>query len=128
MAQRLKTILLLISLIPPACAAKRSPPQPVAPVTRNGVIYSAPNNDARAAHVIASDLKSGKKLWDVTVFETKYEPNLEEDVQDVFITELRFDGDSLLVRDEKARCYSIDLKRKSVERVSSWRCFWKSIR
>jgi hypothetical protein len=66
--------------------------------------------------VVASDLKSGKKLWDLVVFQTKIDPYMEEDVQWVFITSLKFDGDSLIVQDEKSRCYRVNLITRTVEK------------
>ena len=57
------------------------------------------------------------------VFETKIEPDLEEDVQWVFITHLRFKGTVLFVKDEKSRCYRVNVATKVVEKAS---CFWNS--
>ena len=41
----------------------------------------------------------------------------EEDNQWVFISDLKFAGNSLLVRDEKNRCYSIELNTKHVKKA-----------
>jgi hypothetical protein len=44
------------------------------------------------------------------------DPKLEEDVQWVFITGLSISGGSLLVEDEKGRCYVVNLDTKAVKR------------
>ncbi len=75
------------------------------------------------AFVIASDAKTGKELWRLTIFETKIEPFLEEDVQWVFITRLELKGNSLLVQDEKSRCYQIDLAARHVTKKNCFLVF-----
>jgi len=96
-------------------SAKRAPPQPVAPVFQNNVKYSAAG-DGRTGIVIASDASSGKELWRVEIFRVDYNPRLEEDVQDVYITELKLEDNRLLVKDEKLRCYLVDLSTRRVKR------------
>jgi hypothetical protein len=103
-----------LALLPVASMSKRTAPKPVPPITENGVVYSAPNEDGRVAFVVASSAKTGKELWRLTIFETKIEAFLEEDVQWVFITRLAFKENSLLVQDEKSRCYKIDLTTRQV--------------
>jgi len=112
----------IFSLVPAGMFAKRAVPKPVVPVVFNGVTYSAPN-DRRGAYVVATDEKNGRKLWEVKVFETKYDSQLEEDVQDVWITELHISNDSLLVKDEKSRCYRVNLATHVAKRQ-----YWSSCR
>lgn len=91
-------ILLLMALAAGAAAAKRGAPKDVAPVTLKGVIYSAPHD--QMGHVVAKDEKTGNLLWNKQVYVVKYDPQFEKDVQDCFITELRFADDKLLVSNE----------------------------
>lgn len=78
--------------------------------------YSVPNDNGRIGHVVASDDRSGKTLWDIKVFEVQIDPKLEEDVQWVFITDLKLVGNALRIKDEKSRCYTLDLTAKKVKR------------
>jgi outer membrane protein assembly factor BamB len=97
--------------------AKRVPPKDVPPVVVNGTRYSA-NGDGKDSYVVATDVPSGKELWRVKVFHTRIEFwRGEEDNQWVFISDLKFADNSLLVRDEKNRCYSIDLNTKHVKKA-----------
>lgn len=91
------------------------PPRPVAPVVANGVEYSA-DGDGRNGYVVATDIASGRELWKVKIFHTRIKFWVEEDVQWVYITNLKLVGDALLVRDEKARGYSVDVKSKHVRK------------
>lgn len=97
-------------------SAKRAAPKPVPPVVRNGVKYTVPNDNGRIGHVVASEDRSGKTLWDIKVFEVQIDPKLEEDVQWVFITDLKLAGNALRVKDEKSRCFNLDLTSKKVKR------------
>ena len=99
------------ALLAAVAFAKRVPPKPVAPVISAGIRYTA-EGDGRDQYVVAADASSDKVLWKVKVFHTRIKPFLEEDVQWVFITDLKLRGNSLIVRDKKSRCYSIDLTTK----------------
>src|SRR5713101_6514354 len=100
--------IVLLCLFGSICAtAKRVPPKPVPPVVADGIRYSA-EGDGKDGYVVATAEASGKTLSRVKVFHTRIEFwRGEEDNQWLFISDLKLAGDSLLVRDEKNRCYSI---------------------
>jgi hypothetical protein len=106
----------LLLFIPLGLFAKRAAPKPVPPVIQNGVKYSAPNDNGRIGHIVASEVRGGKTLWDIKIFEIEIDPKLEEDVQWVFITELHLGGNLLRIRDERSRCYSLNLATKKVKK------------
>jgi hypothetical protein len=108
-------LILALALSVPLLRAKRVPPKAVAPVVYRGTTYSAPNDDGRVGYILASD-SDGKRLFQIHIFDTEIDPKLEEDVQWVFITKLKLTGNSLVVRDEKSRCYTVNLDAKSVKR------------
>ena len=109
--------LMLTLLLAAEAQAKRMPPKPVTPVVHEGVKFVAPNGNGREGKIEALDEKTGKKLWDAVIYTKEIDPNLEEDVQWVFITELAVQGNKLLVTNEKNDQYSLDLKTKAVEKV-----------
>jgi hypothetical protein len=115
--RRFLTASLYLTLFAVCAVAKRVPPKPVAPVVSDGIEYWA-DCDGRDAYVVATDIGSGKVLWKVKVFHNRIKFWIEEDVQWVYITNLKLTGQSLLVRDEKSRCYSIDLTAKRVKSQS----------
>jgi hypothetical protein len=106
-------LLILMLVAWPAISAKRVPPPRVAPVTRDGITYSAAG-DGRSAYVIASDAKTGSELWRVKIYHVHINPFMEEDVQWIYISGLKLSGNALLLRNEAARCYRLDLAKKSV--------------
>ena len=109
------TCVALVYLVEPA-AAKRMPPKPVSPVISGGIRSSA-EGDGRDQYVVAADAASGKVLWKVKVFHNIIKFWMEEDVQWVFITDLKLVDNTLLVRDEDARCYSVELKTRGVKKL-----------
>ena len=108
-------LLLAFLLSVDSASGKRAAPKPVPPVSYKGITYSAPNRAGTTNYVYASD-STGKDLFRIKVFDMPIDPNLEEDVQWVFITDLRLSGGSLQVKDEKRRCYLINLDTKAVKR------------
>ncbi len=108
MKTRMGCILLLCTFASSWVSAKRIPIKPVPPVTVNGVQYSA--EDGNDSYVIATDAATRKILWKVKVFHNRVHWwRGEEDNQWIFITDLKLAGKTLIVRDEKNRCYSIQL-------------------
>ena len=102
-------------LLPPNLAlAKRAAPAKVEPVIHQDVRYTAPNDDGRRAYIEARDVRTNKKLWDLTIFTNRIEPTLEEDVQWVFIKALHVRDGALLVTSERDKIYRVDLKTKTV--------------
>jgi len=105
----------VVAFLAVSALAKRVSPKPVTPVISAGIRYSA-EGDGRDQYVVAADASTGKVLWRVKVFHTHIKFWVEEDVQWVFITNLKISDNSLFVRDEKSRCYSVDLTRKHVKK------------
>ncbi len=94
--------------------AKRSAPADVAPIVIKGVEYSAPHD--AMGFVVVKGISSGKELWRVRIYEVRVNPELERDVQDVFITALVAKDDTLLITNERGEKYALDLKTRKVTR------------
>ena len=107
-------IVFAATVLPCLASAKRAAPAKVEPVTHEGIRYVAPNDDGRRAYVEAWDVRTNKKLWDLTVFTTPIDPKLEEDVQWVFIKSLSLRDGTLGITSERGKTYQIDLKTKLV--------------
>lgn len=71
--------------------------------------------------VRAVDAASGSVLWLHRVFAIAYDPDMEQDKQDRFITRLAISerGDSLLIGDERGRRYVLDLRTHQVSVLSA---------
>ena len=95
-------------------AAKRRAPAEVAPVIHQGVRYTAPTG--RMGWVEARDETGDTLLWEVRVYIVTYDPAKEQDVQDVYITELRLEGGELVVRDEREHEWIADLATHEARR------------
>jgi len=116
---RLLVIAALLGLLSPMQAnAKRLPPPKVEPVVFNGVRYVAPNDNGRRGYVQAADAKTNRLLWEVTLFRNSINPSLEEDVQHVYIESMRVEHGKLLVVDEHAVLYAVDLQTRAVTKAA----------
>jgi len=113
--QKFAVMCIALAFLAVSATAKRVAPKPVAPVISGGIRYSA-QGDGRDEYVVATDVSGGNELWKVKAFHTNMRFWVEEDVQWVFITDLKLADNSLFVKDEKSRCYSIDLTRKNVKK------------
>ncbi|PYJ18438.1 MAG: hypothetical protein DME94_02005 [Verrucomicrobia bacterium] len=104
-------------LVPSLALSKRIAPATVTPVVHEGVRYVAPNDDGRRGYIEARDAHTNEKIWELTVFANPIDPNLEEDVQWVFIESLSIQDDTLIVASERKNTYGIDLKTKAITQL-----------
>jgi hypothetical protein len=59
------------------------------PVEINGIKY-VPISTGTSGIIWASDLKTGTKLWEITLFKVLIVRQLEADVQDIFINAIEY--------------------------------------
>ena len=107
--------LLLATLV---AEAKRGAPMEVLPVKVGNIEYSAPHRNGtqkQMGFIEARNLKSGKLIWNRQIYAVKYVPDLEGDVQDVFIRNIKVKGNSLIVTNERKSEYQLDLKTLEVK-------------
>src|SRR5437588_12316385 len=111
---RLTVVLSAMAFLPYFALAKRSAPPRVEPAIHDSIRYIAPNDDGRRAYIEAWDVRTNKKLWDLTIFVNRIDPKLEEDIQWVFIKALRVQDGALIVTPERGKTYQVDLKTRAV--------------
>jgi hypothetical protein len=102
-----------------SASAKRTAPTEVQPVIHEGMRYVAPNDDGRRGYIEAWNVATNKKLWELTLFTNRIDPNLEEDVQWVFIKELRIQDGRLIVTSERGTTYQVDVNTKAITQSDS---------
>jgi hypothetical protein len=104
--------------VPSLAWAKRMPPKPVPPVVFNGVEYSA-DGDGKLGRIIATDMSTKRELWTKKVFRIHIHWwKGEEDTQWIYISYLKLEQNSLFIKDERGRCYRLDLNTRRVKRDS----------
>ena len=112
--RRFAVLLSFLCLVTGA-SAKRSAPAPVPVLVSGDVVYSAPHE--AMGYVVATDAKTLKELWRVQVYTVKIDPELERDVQDVFITSLALKDGSVAVTNEKGSHFMLDPATRKVAEV-----------
>lgn len=127
-------VLLLISVLAGSQARGFRPgPKEGAPVILGATKYLVPHWGAltgrkqNGGYIEARDVKTNDRLWELRVYEIKYDPHLESDVQDIFIVSLKIEGKKLIVVNEKRDKFTVDLDTREVTpkgRVYGWQKKW----
>ena len=103
-------------------SVKRRVPEPP-PVVHNGVRYQVEfggksHGFPQIGGVVAAvDDATERVLWTVVVYRVTFNPNKEEDTQEVFITDLALNGDGtrLIVTNEAGKRFAINPATHAVE-------------
>ena len=97
--------------------AKRAVPSKVTPVQVGSIEYSAPHGKSQnqMGCIEARKVGSGELLWIRQVYVVKYDPDLEGDVQDVYIKSFKVKGNSLIIINERKSEYQLNLKTLQVK-------------
>jgi outer membrane protein assembly factor BamB len=103
----------LATLATLAAGAKTLAPKEVAPVTKDGTVYSAPSDQMGC--VVATNEQTGKVSWFRQVYVVKYQVKVETDIQDCFITDLKVEGRKCLVTNAEGGQFEINLNDLSVK-------------
>ncbi|TCJ13443.1 hypothetical protein EZJ19_10355 [Parasulfuritortus cantonensis] len=102
----------------PRMMASRIAPARVTPIDVNGIRYEAVWGALGLFR--ATEVKTGKVLWELTLYHYRYDDRLERDVQDVFVSAMAKESPStILVTDERATVYRVDLE-KMTSRIARW--------
>jgi len=118
---------ILVLILASSLMAKRAAPKDVPPIITDNAVYSVPHVRlpqffmCNPGFVEARHPEIKKLLWRIQIYNIKYDPALEQDLQDVFIKTMSLDkkNNSLLVSDERSRNYVLDLTTKKVAREVS---------
>src|SRR5262245_46206880 len=116
---RLIIVILLTHFVSQLASAKRIAPANVEPVIHQGVRYVAPNDDGRRGYIEAWNVGTNKKLWELTIFTNPIDPNLEKDVQWVFIKAVDVQHGRLIVTSEPGKTYYVDINTKAITQPDS---------
>jgi hypothetical protein len=113
--------LLLATLL---AEAKQGAPAEVLPVTVGNIKYSAPHRNGthkQMGFIEARAPKSGELIWSRQIYAVKYDPDLEGDVQDVFMKSITVEGNHLIITNERNSKYQLDLNCLEVKVIKgSW--------
>ena len=114
-----RSTVILALLLSQFASAKRVAPEKVDPVVYEGVRYVVPNDDGRRAYIEAWDVGTNNKLWELTIFTNAINPNLEKDVQWVFITALNIHDGRLVVTSENGKTYLVNVNTRAITQSDS---------
>lgn len=103
-------------------SAKRVGPKDVPPLEVKDIRYEVIHwgkdrgLGQNGGYIAAMNRSTGDELWVLKIYDIKYDPSLESDVQDVFITSMSralFSG-KIKITDENLRHYLVDIETRAV--------------
>src|SRR3954469_13862669 len=105
-------LVLALLVLTAVVQAKRSAPADVPPVVSDGIEYSAPHDPI--GWVIATDVKTRQEVYRRRIYQVPIKPDLERDVQEIFISALEVKRNFLIVTNERGEKYALDLSTRTV--------------
>jgi hypothetical protein len=91
--------------------AKRAAPKGVPDIYYNSIILQRSGME----YIQALDSATKKVLWNKKIYSVTYIPNLETDVQDVFIDSMYLSDSHLIIGNEKKEWFSLDLQTQETK-------------
>lgn len=89
-------------------SSKRKAPKEVVPVIFENVRYTAPTD--QMGYVVARDVTTDTVIWKKQVYSIRYNKDLEEDVQNIFIDSLYIKDHNLIIRTERKKVYVLKME------------------
>jgi len=108
-----------------AANKKRAAPDPIEPITLDGIRYEAVQVgkarglEQNGGYITAIDIKTGKELWLIKIYDVRYLGDMEPDKQDILISAMELTGDRghLEIENESGARFLMDLKTQHVQRI-----------
>ena len=96
---------------------KRTPPAKLKPVRGSGIEYRAPQK--MIGCVEAWNTAENQRIWFRQIYTVQYNPSLEGDVQDIFISGLKLEAEHqrLTIENEKGGIFTLNLETLEVQTV-----------
>lgn len=123
---KIRNLLIMVTLVISFTAsAKREVPAEVPAIIYGGVIYSVPHfgfengSKQNGGFVKATNEKSNEVMWVKRIYKIWYNPFKEQDVQDIFITNMHLSSDNkyLVIINERNEKYSLNIGTKKVKKL-----------
>ena len=90
-------------------ASRANEPAEIPPIIYNDIRIVAENSSPDNMGIIqAFDANTNELIWRTKVYKVKIKRNIEADTQWVFISEMKIDGDKLVIVNEKKEVYTLD--------------------
>jgi hypothetical protein len=108
-------LFILLSIVQFGLQAKRVAPKKVQSIVFNNIEYSVDHSNIGS--ILIKD-KSSKMIKNIKIYTIEYNNDLEKDVQDIFITNLKISNNYLLITNESNKVFRMDLSTYQIKQVS----------
>jgi len=102
-------------------ASRISLPAKISPVIYNDLRIVAENNSSDNMGIVqAFNVNTNKLIWSKKIYKVKIKSGIEEDIQWIFIKEIKIDNDKLLVVNESNKIYEVDPNTGKILNDNNW--------
>jgi hypothetical protein len=124
--KKIRFVIMLACVFACVVYGKRKMPVLAEPVVYQGIQYSAPQeenellkNGNNLGIIKATDITNQKEIWIKRIYLIKINKEIEQDVQMVYINNMKIDSVNklIIIRNEKGNIYKLDLKTKECYQV-----------
>jgi hypothetical protein len=106
---------ILFSIIQFGLQAKRVAPKKVQSIVYNNIEYSVDHSNI--GYILIKD-KNSNTIKNIKIYTIEYDNDLEKDVQDIFIINLKISNNNLLITNERNKVYRMDLSTYQITQLS----------
>jgi len=99
-------LFILFSIIHLGIHAKRGAPKKVQSIVYNNIEYSV--DHSKIGYILITD-KNSNTIKNLKIYNIDYNNDLEKDVQDIFIKNLKISNNYLIITNERNKVFKIDL-------------------
>ncbi len=107
-------IFTLISIVLTPLQAKRVAPKKVQSIIYNHIEYSVDHSNIGS--ILITD-KNSNSTKNIKIYTIEYKKDLEKDVQDIFIKNLKISNNYLLITNERNRVFKMDLSTNTITEI-----------
>jgi hypothetical protein len=108
-------IFILSSIVQFSIHAKRIAPKKVESISYKNIEYSVNHSDIGSILIID---KNSNTTRNIKIYNIEYDKDLEKDVQDIFIKNLKISNNYLLITNESNKVFRMDLSTYQITQVS----------
>jgi hypothetical protein len=108
-------LIILLSLVQISIYAKRVAPKKVQSITFKKIEYSVDHSNIGS--ILITD-KNSNTIKNIKIYSIEYDKDLEKDVQDIFIKNLKISNNYLLITNESNKVFRMDLSTYQITQVS----------
>ena len=113
--KKMTLCVLVLALLYGSVFADRQDPVKIKPIPYKKYLITAPNTANYMGEIVILDKKTKKKVWSKKIYDVKYNPQIEGDVQAVYFKKMSLKKNVLTLVNERDYVYELNLDTRVVK-------------